>query len=121
MKFLSLSGAGDGNGLALRLKDNGHEVAVWIRERRTRLNYDGLLRKVTKWENFLDKETIVVFDSSGGGKTADRLRARGHHVFAGSAFADQLELDRATGFALMDQVGIKIPHSETFFSWEEGK
>lgn len=121
MKFLLISGGGDGLGLALRLKEEGNEVAVWIREGRCKQNYDGLLRKLTKWEDFLDKETIVLFDSNGGGRTADRLRARGHFVACGGAFADQLELDRQVAFELMQQCGIRVPSYKAFTSWDKAR
>ena len=121
MKFLLISGGGDGLGLALRLKEEGHDVAVWIRESRSKKNYDGLLRKVDKWESFLDKDTIVLFDSNGGGRTADRLRARGHFVACGSAFADQLELDRQVAFELMQQCGVKVPRYKAFTSWDKAR
>ena len=120
-KFLMISGGGDGLGLALRLKDEGNDVAVWIREGRSKRNYDGLLRKVAKWEEFLDKDTIVLFDSNGGGRTADRLRARGHFVFPGSTFADQLELDRQVAFELMQQCGVKVPKYKAFSSWDKAR
>lgn len=122
-KFLMLSGAGDGLGLALRLRQEGNDVTVWIREGRAKSNYDGLLKKVTgaQWGEVLDESTVVVFDSSGGGRTADRLRARGYPVFAGSTFADQLELDRAVAMDFMQQVGIKIPETRAFNSWEKAK
>jgi phosphoribosylamine---glycine ligase len=120
-KFLMISGGGDGLGLALRLKQEGHNVAVVIRERRAKSNYDGLLAKPKSWDDFLDASTIVIFDSSGGGRTADRLRARGHFVFAGSTFADSLELDRPTALDFMQQAGIKVPESKTFRSWEKAK
>lgn len=120
-KFLMLSGGGDGLGLALRLRQEGNEVAVWIREGRAKSNYDGLLVKAAKWSDYLEPSTIVVFDSSGGGRTADRLRARGHFVFAGSSFADTLELDRDVALGIMSQSGIKTPESRTFHSWKAGK
>lgn len=121
MKFLLISGGGDGLGLALRLKEEGNDVAVWIREGRSKRNYDGLLRKVAKWEEFLDADTIVLFDSNGGGRTADRLRARGHHVATGGAFADQLELDRQVAFELMLQQGVKVPKYKAFTSWDKAR
>lgn len=120
-KFLFLSDTGDGLGFAMYLKDRGHNVAAWLRDRRSKKNYDGLLVKPQKWETFLDKETIVVFDSTGGGKTGDRLRAQGYSVFMGSVFADTLELERDVAFGFMEQVGIKVPRSETFHDWEAGR
>jgi phosphoribosylamine--glycine ligase len=120
-KFLFLSNTGDGLGLALRLKDKGHQVAAWMRDKRAKQNYDGLLEKPRRWETALTKETIVVFDSSGGGRTGDRLRASGYSVFMGSVFADALELERDVAFEYMTQVGIKVPTTETFHDWEDGR
>jgi len=112
---------GDGLGFALRLKAAGHEVKARIVGRNERANYDGLIEKVEKWDDGLDKDTIVLFDSTGGGVTADRLRARGYSVFLGSVFADNLELDRELAFDLMEQVGIKTPQYKTFYDWHSGK
>jgi phosphoribosylamine--glycine ligase len=120
-KFLLISGGGDGLGLAFRLRMEGHDVAVTIKEHRARSNYDGLLIKPKSWNDVLEPSTIVIFDSSGGGRTADRLRARGHFVFAGSTFADSLELDRPLALDFMSQAGIRIPESRTFRSWEKAK
>jgi phosphoribosylamine--glycine ligase len=121
-RFLFLSRSGDGLGLALRLKDLGHDVGAWILDKRSKQNYNGLIAKPRRWETFLgDKETIIVFDTSGGGKLGDRLRAQGHNVFMGSVFADALELERDVAFGYMEQVGIKVPHSETFHDWEDGR
>jgi phosphoribosylamine---glycine ligase len=103
------------------LKAKGHQVAAWLRDKRAKKNYDGLIEKPRRWESFLSKDTIVVYDSSGGGRTGDRLRASGHHVFMGSVFADALELERDVAFEYMKQVGIKVPNSETFHDWEDGR
>jgi phosphoribosylamine--glycine ligase len=120
-KFFFMSDTGDGLGLALHLKDHGHDVACWIRDRRSKLNYENLIAKPKNWESFITPETVIVFDSSGGGRTGDRLRARGHFVFMGSVFADSLELDRDIAFSFMEQVGIKIPRHESFHDWEAGR
>lgn len=120
-RFLLMSLKGDGLGLALRLRAAGHEVKARIVGKAEKLNYEGLIEKVDKWDDHLDKETIVVFDSTGGGATADRLRARGNHVFLGSVFADNLELDRELAFELLEQAGVKVPVFKTFYDWQEGK
>lgn len=122
MRFMFLSETGDGLGLALRLKDLGHTVGVKLRDKRCQLNYDGLLFKPADWQrDFLTRDTVVVFDSNGGGKTGDRLRAQGYAVFVGSTIADQLEYDRDVAFEFMRQVGIKLPHFETFYDWEQAR
>lgn len=121
MKFLFFSGGGDGLGLALRLAQEDNEVGVWIREKACKQNYDGLLRKVDDWNDFLDKDTISIFDSNGGGRTADRLRARGHFVCTGGTFADQLEFDRPLAFELMQQGGVRLPTYKEFTSWDKAR
>ena len=119
-RFLMLSGEGDGLGLALRLKEDGHAVTVHIRKKKDRVDYEGLLRKADLFENVLTPDTIVVMDSTGGGRTADRLRTQGYAVFGGSMFADQLELDRALALGLMEEAGIQVPPSQHFTSWMDG-
>jgi len=122
MRFLFLSETGDGLGLALRLKDGGHTVGVHIKDKRSKLNYEGLLYKPNDWQkDFLTKDTIVIFDSNGGGKTGDRLRSQGYAVFVGSVFADQLEYDRDVAFEYMKQVGIKLPYYEAFYDWQSAR
>lgn len=121
-KFLMLSGSGEGYGLALRLKQAGHTVKVRAVDKRAQQNYDGLLEKVgNNWADFLDKQTVAIFDSSGGGNTADRLKQRGFAVWCGSSFADQIELDRGLAFELLEQAGVKIPETKTFYDWESGR
>lgn len=123
-KFLFLTDSGDGLGLAFNLKNAGHEVGIHIRASRSKLNFHNLLKKFDsrqQWESWIDKKTTIVFDSNGGGQLADRLRMQGYPVFGGGMFADTLELDRDAGFEYMKQVGIKLPRTEGFFSWEDGK
>lgn len=124
-KFLFLTNHGDGLGLAFHLKNLGHTVGVHIRpSSRAQNNFDGMLLKFNdkkQWEKWIDKTTTIVFDANGGGVLGDRLRSQGYNVFGGSVFADQMELDRETGFEFMRQVGIKFPETETFTSWEDGE
>jgi phosphoribosylamine--glycine ligase len=106
------------------LKNAGHEVGVFIRSSKSRMNFQNLLLKFDKrdqWELWVDKNTTFIFDTNGGGVMADRLRTQGYKVFGGSVFADTLELDRDAGFEFMKQVGIKLPHTEGFLDWESGK
>lgn len=116
-----ISKGGDGLGLLLRLKLEGHETACWIRDKRSKTNYDGMLLKKERWEEWIDNDTIIIFDSTGGGRIADRLRASGHLVVCGSSFADQLEIDRALAKEVVEKVGVKVPKTEHFTDWESGK
>lgn len=124
MKFLVMSGAGDGLGLAYRLRAEGNEVGVWIKDPHAKDDFDGLLRKYDTMQNALKSltsDTIIVFDSTGGGRTADRLRGEGYSVFGGSVFADQLERDRGTAFEFMREVGIRVPPSKGFTSFARAR
>src|ERR1700739_2166437 len=113
-----MSNTGDLFGLALKLREQGYDVAGRVRRNQSRQNFDGMLKKVDKFEDWVDDQTIIVFDSTGGGKLADRLRSKGHFVVGGSAFADQIEFDRGFAFALLEEVGVLVPESHTFFDWD---
>lgn len=106
MKFLLISGYGDGLGLAFRLRSEGNDVASWVRASEFKENYDGLIHKLKRWEEFLDQDTVVLFDSPGAGKTADRLRLRGHKVVGASTFSDQLMKDWPLVEALAADCGV---------------
>lgn len=121
MNILLMSAAGDGCGVGLQLRGEGHNVGVWIRESTSKRNYEGLLTKVERWESFLQNDTLVLFDTSGGGKTADRLASQGRHVLGSSLLADELEQDRGLAIALMEEAGIKVPQTKTFTSWKRAR
>jgi phosphoribosylamine--glycine ligase len=112
---------GDGAAIAWRLKQEGHNVALRIIKPAFKEGWSGILPKLEKWDNFLDRDTVVVFDSTGGGRTADRLRQQGYPVFGASVFADNIELDRQFGIEIMERCGIKVPESHTFNKLEEGQ
>lgn len=110
MRFLLISQGGEGLGIALRLKEEGHDVVVQLRSNKAKRDYDGLLRKISQLDsNVLAPGTIVLFDSAGGGKTADRLRGQGFAVLGASTFGDQLQLDRELAMGLLDEAGVKTP------------
>jgi len=119
-RFLLISGDGDGLGIALRLKEEGHDVTVQVKNKKAKGDYQNLLRRVEKMDDALTPDTVVVFDSTGGGKTADRLRGQGQPVVGASRFADQLELDRSLALGLMQEAGIQVPASQHFFDWASG-
>lgn len=120
MKFLLISGFGDGLGLALRLKQEGNDVAAYVHEARAKSNYNRLLQKPRRWEHFLDKETVVLFDSLGGGRTADRLRSQDYKVLGGSVFADQLGLDKDTSEGFVKEQGVELPKDINSTGWFDG-
>jgi len=107
-EFLLLSGTGEGLGLALKLKQEGHRVSTWVREGGAKRNFEGLLHSTSHWEKSLTRGTVVLFDSIGGGKTADRLRVEGYRVIGAGLFSDQVEFDWEITRELLREVDIRL-------------
>ena len=112
MKFLMVSKEGDGAHVLKMIENEGNEVSLYIERPDCRSAWDGLLPKVKKVTP--TKDTVVIFDTSGFGKLADKLMRAGIPVVGGSGFADQLEQDRQFGLDLMVEAGIKVPFSQEF-------
>lgn len=125
MNFLFISGQGEGLGLALRLKEQKYRVTCWIREGTAKSNYDRLLYK-KHWESVLDDKPVVVFDSIGGGKTAERLKNDGFRVIGASMFADMVEHDWEAAKDVLGSTGLEfttrpIPPLYNIEGWFDGK
>jgi len=121
MKFLMYSTSGEGAQIAKKIELEGNTVGIYIKDKVYKTVFDGLLMKVEKPDDFIDKDTVVIFDISGNGDAADSFRKRGISVYGGSSLADKLEHDRKFGFDIMKQVGIKTPESKEFTDFKEGK
>ena len=105
MKVTLISGRGEGMGLAFRLKEEGNDVRAWVRAGTHKAVWDGLIPKVTRWEDGLDETSLILFDSTGAGKTADRLRTQGHHVLGASMFSDNVMRDSQLNKELISLAG----------------
>jgi len=114
MKFLVFSKSGDGNGLAWRLMQEGHEVRIWYWDKRYAVQYDGIVDKVEHFEEGLEEGVICVFDMVGQGKLADELKEAGYVVFGAGEFMDNLELDREFSMETFVRHGIEIPETFSF-------
>jgi phosphoribosylamine--glycine ligase len=99
----------EGAHLLWLIKDEGNEVALWVESPLFKDAWEGILPRVDKWQSHVDDDTVVIFDTTGLGKEADKLRAKGVPTFGGSEFADSLEKDRLYGIRVMEQSGIKVP------------
>lgn len=117
MRFLLISQDGDGLGIGLRLKDEGHQVIAHIRNKKPARDYDGILEKTDNFAKVLTPDTIIVFDTSSNGKMAERLAGQGYPTIGASMFADQLENDRSFGLGVMEEAGIRVPPSQHFTDW----
>lgn len=121
MKFLLISESGDGIGMAIRLKDEGNEVACIIKDDDCAQAGDGLVEKIQNWQFDLDTDTIIVADCTGSGVLLDALRSSGYSVCGGSHIADRLECDRLYAAQVMKDCGIKVPESKHFDSYEDAE
>lgn len=115
--FYIISEGGDGLGLAVRLKEEGHKVAINILDAKFE----------DRGENLVTKDTlpgfnpILVADCTGSGAILDAYREVGGYTFGGSQVADRLEMDRSFASQIFKEAGIQEPDSQSFSSWEDGE
>ena len=110
-KFLFVSFQSLSGDLAWQIMKEGNEVKAFIKAEEDKDVYDGILEKVSKWEEHVDWADVVVFDDVGFGDAADALRKKGKLVVGGSVYTDRLESDREFGQQEMKSVGMLVlPH-----------
>jgi phosphoribosylamine---glycine ligase len=120
MKFFMYSQSGEGAQVLHKIKLEGNDVGIYIKDKHYKNVFDGILPKVNP-HNFVDKDTIILFDMSGNGSIADQYKKDGHKVFGASEFADKLENDRKFGYDMMEKAGIKIPVYKQFHDFRQGE
>jgi len=117
MKFLMYSEAGEGAQILKRIEQEGNEVGIYIKDKRYKTVWDGLLPKVTpEWD-----ADVIIFDQSGNGDAADDYLNNGKSVYGGSSLCDELEKDRDFGLSVMDSCGIKTPDYYRCSNFKEAK
>jgi len=109
-----LSEGGDGVGLAIRLRAEGHQVRIFIRDPYAEKRGSGLVE--TGGDPSFGE--VIVADCTGMGLICDRYREHGALVFGGSAIADKLESDRKFASEVMKSCGISQPESKSFDDWD---
>lgn len=106
VSWVSLSGD-----LAWKIKNEGHEVKIYIESAIDADVYDGMLDKVEKWEEHIDWADVIIFDDVAFGETAEKLRREGKPVVGGTVYTDRTEEDREFGQQEMKRLGMNIlPH-----------
>lgn len=117
MKVLFISNDLIAGNLAYLLKKEGHEVKIYIDDKKRRKNLTNLVNKTLDWKRELDwvgKDGLVVFDDVGYGAEQDRLRDQGYKVVGGSELGDKIELDRAFGNEMFFKYGVPTPFLKDF-------
>lgn len=113
MKILFISKNLIGGDLARRLEGDGHDIKLFIEDKKSKRHLDGIVTKTENWQTDLDwaKDGLIIFDDVGYGAQQDDLRKRGFTVFGGSAEVEKLELDREYGQKIFKDHGLKtVPH-----------
>ncbi len=105
-KFLFISRYALIHDLAWEVQKEGHAVKYAILSRGDKDVADGLLEKVEDWEAHRDWADVVVFDDTGFGEEAERLRRGGKAVVGGTRASDRLEEDRDFGQSEMRAAGL---------------
>src|SRR6266478_9181489 len=115
--FLILSECGDGVGLALRLKAEGHEARIKIFDSAFENQGKGVVDSASEYSF----GQTVIADVTGFGQVLDKFREAGVRTFAGGSFADKLEKDRQLGEEVFEQGGIRTPESAHASSWDDAE
>ena len=113
-KFLILSEGGDGVGLAQRLKQEGHDARIWIRDPAVGSMGHGI---VDHADEYTFGQTVVA-DCTGSGIILDKFRDADIPIFGGSSFHDRLESDREYAESVLRDSGISVPDSQRVDSWD---
>ena len=117
MRILFVSGELIGADLCYRLKQEGNDVKMYIRDPKRRECMGGMVKKTSDWRKELDwvgKSGLVVFDDVGYGQEQDRLRKKGYRVVGGSALGDRLEKDREYGQKVLAECGVETIKTHFF-------
>jgi phosphoribosylamine--glycine ligase len=100
--------------LAVLMKQEGHEVKLYIQDRDRRDNLTNLVDKTSSWKKelkWVGKDGLIVFDFVGYGSLQEQLREWGYSVFGGNKEADVFEDDREYAHSIFQKYGLQtVPH-----------
>ena len=113
-KFLFVTTEAGAADLANIVKNEGHEVKLYVDLDYAKDVGDGFVEKVKDWKNYTDWADVIVFDDVGFGKKADALRKKGKLVVGGSTYTDKLEDDRDFGQKELKAAGVTTLLSNNF-------
>lgn len=116
MNILFISKSAAGIDLVRVLQTEGHNVKLFIEDKRVKSCFDFMVKKIENWKKELvwAKEGLIIFDDSGHGKIQDDLRKKGFTVFGGNEIADKIEFDREYSDQIFHKFGIKTFHTKSF-------
>lgn len=103
--------------LAYVMKNEGHDVKLFIDDEDRKENFENMVPKTNDWRKelgWVGKDGLIVFDDIGYGKAQDELRALGYSVFGGNKLSDKLETDRQYAQEIFAECGIKTVPIKNF-------
>ncbi len=122
MNILFISSECIAGNLAILLKNEGHIVKLFIKNKDHRQDFDNLVEKVTNWKKelkWVGKDGLIIFDDVGWGKTQDNLRKKGYKVFGGCELGDKMEQKREFGQKIFKECGLRTVELKDFDDIEE--
>jgi phosphoribosylamine--glycine ligase len=114
MKFIIHTEYAELLDLAMHLKNEGHDVCMYIPNKEYSKIGDGIIEKIDNWHQELGKGYIWLVDGCAHGNLQDWLRSQGEAVFGGTEMGDKLENDRQLGQKLFKSAGFYQPESKNF-------
>ena len=118
-KFLFVSNQALIGDLAWQVKKEGNEVKYYINDKAQKDVCDGFVDKTDSWKDQTEWADVIVFDDTGFGEIADKLRKEGKLVVGGSVYTDNLEHSREFGQEEMKKLGIVTLPNWNFTDFEE--
>src|ERR1035437_7975926 len=124
--FIFINVGGDWEGIAQRVKAEGHSIYNFRTKDQTKGRSDTDVGIFTPKERIDDKfeilnkfrdkkeEVIIIYDDNGYGDECDYLRFEGWKVISGAPFADKIEYERGTGLNVMKGLGLNLPDEKSF-------
>ncbi|MBI5226032.1 phosphoribosylamine--glycine ligase [Candidatus Micrarchaeota archaeon] len=117
-KFLFVSDIALIHDLAWDVSKEGHLVKYFVKAATEQDVGDGFVDKVDDWKEHKDWADCIVFDDTGFGEEADKLRKSGKRVVGGSVYSDLLEEDREFGQEELKAAGVNILPKTNFSDFD---
>jgi phosphoribosylamine--glycine ligase len=96
--------------LAALMSQEGHNVKLFIQEKKSKKSFDNIVEKTENWKKelkWVGKTGLIVFDDIGYGAIQEKLRRRGYSVVGGSRRGDYIEENRQYGKEIFSYYGMK--------------
>ncbi len=124
MRFLGIGETNDLGDMYLRLKQDGHDVRVFMSDgesagvMKDMLDFTDDWQKELEWIHDSGTDGFVLFETASHGETQDALRRDGFNVVGGSALGDRLEGERDFGQQVLSDLGLKTASNKVFSNFD---